>query len=374
MALRRSGRIGEAEIILERAMVEFPSDPGAFVEYAQCATAAGAKDEAISRWQKVCELFPDQPDGYWKLTDELLRAGKLDEAEAVIQQGISRMPDERYILWQWGRTATQRHDWAEARRRWEVAKSRHPGWRLIDEGIAETRLALSLQGTDDVAVAAQPTADAPSARTGAPADTPAELLQRFESIGDNCEFGIVQRAAGIEPLGLLRWAFITPDKLIRALNARFEGVGEAANTRLDVNQHSEWGLTDTRYFGMHTFVNAGRMSAEEMLPKMLRRLRFLKDKLIEDLTSGEKIFVYKAIFEPLTPESMRAITAAVRSYGNGTLLFVQTPPAPEKDNCVERIEPGLLAGYLSKLTRLPQNGRGYFSDWVELCRAAERLV
>src|SRR5690242_4928537 len=33
-----------------------------------------------------------------------------------------------------------------------------------------------------------------------------QLLRKFESLGDNCEFGLVQRKAGIEPVYLLRFA------------------------------------------------------------------------------------------------------------------------------------------------------------------------
>ena len=33
-----------------------------------------------------------------------------------------------------------------------------------------------------------------------------DLVFAFESIGDNCELGMLQRHVGIEPLGLLRFA------------------------------------------------------------------------------------------------------------------------------------------------------------------------
>lgn len=37
---------------------------------------------------------------------------------------------------------------------------------------------------------------------------PSELVARFESLGDNCEFGLVQRHFGAEPVGVFR--FPTP--------------------------------------------------------------------------------------------------------------------------------------------------------------------
>jgi hypothetical protein len=319
----------------------------------------------------VRDRFPDLPQGHWMLSNELVRVGKLDEAEAAIEQGISHFPDERFVLWQWGRTATQRHDWPEAVRRWEVAKSRHPDWGQIDEGIAEMHNAVRLGRIEDIQ-ANEVAASVPMRMT---ADNAAgKLLMRFEGLGDNCEFGIVQRSAGVEPLGLLRWANISAAKLIAILDARFQGVGEEQNTRLDANDFGEYQLIDTRYFGMHTFINTGQATVEELMPKMLRRLRFLKEKLIEDLTEGEKIFVHKSVLAPLGLDEMRAVAAAIRRYGRGTLVCVQIPPVPEKDNCVERIEDGLFAGYLSKLTRNPLATRDYVDDWLRLCRAVEQLL
>src|SRR5690348_3255112 len=62
------------------------------------------------------------------------------------------------------------------------------------------------------------------------------LMLAFESLGDNCEFGLVQRQAGAEPLGLLRFTGIflpievRLQKLVAALEHRFEGL--AAPTSL----------------------------------------------------------------------------------------------------------------------------------------------
>jgi hypothetical protein len=56
-----------------------------------------------------------------------------------------------------------------------------------------------------------------------------DLVLNFESIGDNCEFGLVQRMAGAEPLGLLRFSSTPLPLLVRALRARFDGLADPAN-------------------------------------------------------------------------------------------------------------------------------------------------
>ena len=42
-------------------------------------------------------------------------------------------------------------------------------------------------------------------------------IESYISLGDNCEFGFVQRNAGFEPSGLLRWAIAKPIDVVRFL-------------------------------------------------------------------------------------------------------------------------------------------------------------
>ena len=52
--------------------------------------------------------------------------------------------------------------------------------------------------------------DTPGAQTGigeGAAATLARRLHAFRSLGDNCEFGFVQRYGGVEPSGLLRFSY-----------------------------------------------------------------------------------------------------------------------------------------------------------------------
>src|SRR5436305_104536 len=85
----------------------------------------------------------------------------------------------------------------------------------IEYDIATVRMAMEIDSVD-VETAAKVAAVQPSAvhlraraaRLDGPTGSPSfhDLATRFESLGDNCEFGILQRLEGAEPLGLLRWA------------------------------------------------------------------------------------------------------------------------------------------------------------------------
>jgi hypothetical protein len=54
-----------------------------------------------------------------------------------------------------------------------------------------------------------------------------DIAARCESIGRNCEFGLVQRNLNLEPVSLLRWAGSeTPAGLIDGLHHDFAGLAE----------------------------------------------------------------------------------------------------------------------------------------------------
>ena len=78
----------------------------------------------------------------------------------------------------------------------------------------------------------------------------------FESLGENCELGFVQRHFGAEPIGLLRWAGISLDKLRHGLATAFDRVGTEAMTEMHVNPSNQEYFTTDKVYGlnMHTFI------------------------------------------------------------------------------------------------------------------------
>jgi hypothetical protein len=209
-----------------------------------------------------------------------------------------------------------------------------------------------------------------------PADDSAEraFWMGFEGLGDNCEFGIVQRTFGAETLGLLRWATMEPNRLISMLENGFDGVGDLDNTHVWVNPRGEYNAADRRYFSMHTFILSHATPMEKVLPQMARRLRFLKDKLIGDLQAAEKIFVYKRSDGLLDATTAAAIFRAMRGYGPIRLLCVRKPAPGTDDRTVEQLEDGLFMGYISALNRDPLQVHGYVADWAEVCHRAADLA
>ncbi len=123
----------------------------------------------------------------------------------------------------------------------------------------------------------------------------AQLVTQFESLGDNCEFGIVQRRAGAEPLGLLRFSAMHLDRLLSGLADGYAGVESPAG--IEPRLHGEPGGAPREYVvhqsphGLvyHTYVLETQASAEQVRAQESVKLGFLQRKLMEDLEEGRKI-------------------------------------------------------------------------------------
>jgi hypothetical protein len=201
-----------------------------------------------------------------------------------------------------------------------------------------------------------------------------ELMLKFESLGQNCEFGLVQRRCMAEPLGLLRFSSTPLPKLLDALEARFEGLGTPERTNVTISSNGrEYMVNDTRFgFVYHAWVNAGEMSPEEVRQRELRRVPFLVRKLIEDLETAEKIFVFKGM-SAMAEEEVFPLAAALRRYGPNTLLAMTLSSPGHRGGTVEARGPGFLVGYVDRFAPTEDANELMLEQWVRCCRDAYRL-
>lgn len=199
-------------------------------------------------------------------------------------------------------------------------------------------------------------------------------MLKFESLGENCEFGLVQRRGGSEPLGLLRFSSTPFPKLVAALAARFEGLGKADSLKVELSNNGREYMILDKTFGLyyHAWVMAGEREPEEVHRRELRRLPYLTRKLIEDLTEGEKIFVYRSIIR-LNDSHMMRLHDTMRSYGPNTLLWMELADAAHPPGTVERLAPGLLRGRMDRFAPGANAHDFSFDCWMQVCRAAYAL-
>jgi hypothetical protein len=200
------------------------------------------------------------------------------------------------------------------------------------------------------------------------------IMMEFESLGQNCEFGLVQRACNAEPLGLLRFSSTPLPQLLAALEARFEGMGDPDKVRVEISSNGrEFMVNDTR-FGMvyHAWVKTGEMEPEAVHRREVRRVPFLVRKLVEDLEMADKTFVFKGM-GAMAEEEVFPLVAAIRRYGPNTLLFVTLADGEHRGGTVEVRAPGFFVGYLDRFAPGGDAHEFLLGQWVKICREAYRL-
>ena len=205
----------------------------------------------------------------------------------------------------------------------------------------------------------------------------AALMERFQSLGDNCEFGLMQRAAGAEPLGLLRFAGIPLAMVIHGLITGFEGLTDPARLSIFRDPDAPWGCEliirhSTYILQQHTFKYEDRDDAAAVLGAAAVKLDYERRSLFEDLEDAEKIFVVKRNDAMSLPDVL-PLWSALRSHGPNTLLWV-TPAGPGRlPGSVEWLGPGLMCGHIDRLA--PYDDVYNISDdcWLAICRNAYAL-
>lgn len=215
----------------------------------------------------------------------------------------------------------------------------------------------------------------PVAPLAPPAPPPAELVAGFESLGDNCEFGLFQRYLGAEPLGFFRFNFARISALRESLASRFAGLADPGRITLETSPGGEYLVQIAPHgFSYHTCIRVGEMPPGDLLAREHQRVTFLARKLIEDLEEADKIFVRKDN-TGATEAEMREIAALLRGFGRNTLLWVVKADAQHPAGCVERLREGLLKAHLGWFAPLGTDVHSVDAEsWLEICQNAWRLL
>jgi hypothetical protein len=206
----------------------------------------------------------------------------------------------------------------------------------------------------------------------------ASIIAEFESLGDNCEFGFVQRHHGLEPGGLLRWASSTLDGLVLALERRFAGLYQfedlapytanmVIDRKYDIAFHSE----------MHSKLNGDCLEyalASDELRAVHRdeseKISYLIKKLTDALSSGRRIFVYKRN-SGVSQEEIIRLRGALDSYGtdsNSRLLCVVPAMDGLPTGTIKRVTRQTKLATIEKLAPYEYAESALYDQWTAICR------
>lgn len=206
-----------------------------------------------------------------------------------------------------------------------------------------------------------------------------ELMMAFESLGDNCEFGLVQRHAGVEPLALLRFAGVSIERLVAGLKSGFAGLGSIDT--ITVRPGGEPLHRGAREYFVHeaslnmryhTFRLEDEIDPIELRQSEAKRLGFLRRKILEDLAVGAKIWVWRA-WGMTDPAEVQPLVNALRILGPNILLWVVGADDQHSPGKVERLDHDFLKGYVERLAPYENATDIRPASWFEVCQAAYNL-
>ncbi|WP_460253225.1 discoidin domain-containing protein [Acidiphilium sp. MT5] len=203
-----------------------------------------------------------------------------------------------------------------------------------------------------------------------------DVLVRFQSIGNNCEFGSVQKSLGIGRLSLLQWVESSPQKLVRAIHDNLTVFVDRDDIGV-LEDRSEYFWFDPVYgLKSHSFIRVSDMSREDFVKTIRSRNRFLVRKFLEELEEGGHIFVYNFFGEPLpTLDVLSELAAMLSRRAPNYLLAVGLPSdACSEDNKVFHWQSGLMLATKDAHTSFDSTPAQYRPGWLAICRAALRLV
>ena len=193
----------------------------------------------------------------------------------------------------------------------------------------------------------------------------AAVLSAFESLGEDCEFGLAQRRYLVEPpLSLFRWGGAPVADLIKGLDSNFAGLAEPDTT--DLVWDGEEYFVRTPFVTMHTrcLVEQDEAGQAEILRCGQATLRILRRKLLRDIADANRIFVFKSRDRAFSAAEMYQLHDAMRRHGPASLLCVfLARPGGQLVGRAERLTEGLYAGYLDKFV-IPN---GPFHQWLTIC-------
>jgi len=199
-------------------------------------------------------------------------------------------------------------------------------------------------------------------------------ISKFESIGDNCEFGFLKRSLGNEDGGLLRWATSPPRVLIEGLRHRFEGLYAYEN----LSPYWDNVVLDSRYgFRFHSQMISkdkrwlqSEAERQEIYIGEKQKIDYLVRKFLERLADREVICVYKTN-DNISSRDAKDLAEAIRSIGPAGLMIVRSTTKRILTARVLRRR-DYLCGYIDHFA--PYGKADDISPvWAELVRDVSRM-
>jgi tetratricopeptide (TPR) repeat protein len=118
------GLFDEADALMREGRRRYPHYTHCASGYVQVAYHRGDRQDTLRRCQIIRAKFPRLAEGYTFAAVCLAELDRHDEAEAMIERAVRKLPQDFDVLVGYARHAARREDWKEALRRWNLVKNR----------------------------------------------------------------------------------------------------------------------------------------------------------------------------------------------------------------------------------------------------------
>ncbi len=207
-------------------------------------------------------------------------------------------------------------------------------------------------------------------------------LSRFESLGDNCEFGFFLRQAGDERSSFFRWVYV-PDysKMVLFFRSRLSNPFNLYHL-LPLQDHM---VQTSKYkFGYHSemqslisdgkrsfYVDKDRMKAVYLHEQ--GKVKYLREKLLYTLKNEDKIFVVKTPNNSQGSE-IKSLAKEIGKLGDCKLLRVMSTNKKRKISSVRKVNKTLYYGYIDKFAHYDTSNIVSFDCWMSTLKEANRVI
>ena len=368
------GDHAEAERFLDLA-TGLSSSGHVYAEHARFLERRARIADAVQRWKLAVDCLPGDAvvaDNYCRT---LNLAEMFDEAEEFATDYLSNYELTEGILTQRAKSAAGRLDWREAIARWRLVRDQFPGNGEAEELYGQALWHYQVSQGLNIAELDPHQQVLSEREQPVEVDEAKAVVLSFESLGDNCEFGLVQRHFGAEPIGMYRWGGVSVGSLIAAVEARFNGMGLVENTVLTGRPGDEYVLRDRRdWLSSHTFVPFNEKRFERIRDQQLAALQFLSDRLLQDIEDPWKVFVFKPRSGLISDDEMHALHGALEKIGAVSLLCVSVPEGAENIGTTQRLSRGLYRGNISRVSPTARARDIDYPGWLRLCKQTLELA
>lgn len=205
-------------------------------------------------------------------------------------------------------------------------------------------------------------------------------IDRFENLGDNCEFAFYLRSSGVDEGSLFRWTLVKNYwSLLNLIQSDFEGLFELKNlqpswrdmvldTKYDMCFHTK--MYSENHDGKWLW-NQDTKELNDIFIEEKNKITYLVSKFKASLANENIIFVIKNNANDLDNFSIE-LSKEISKVGNSKILLVKSDSidyTKNKDN-LERLSSNLYLTYIDKFAEYNKADNFSKNGWDNVIRNA----